>query len=268
MYQGSAAFTQGITKLLTTTWDKIFTMGVNVEGLYTQIYTFPQAIISKYIHISYFVIYASCGIAVIVSLLRGRIKENDRQRVVLVVVWTIGVGLVGFLYQAMEMWRRIYLFALVPAVYLTIRVFPNRNLSVALMLACVALILPARYAGEAFWDQVLTSQLATQRFFSYKAGPVQPYYISTGIDERLKAFYNPDLHTWPKLNVSRQSLDQIISSLDAASYVIVGRSAIAKIGISSVDAEISRWLTNGTGQGADLVYNNDNFRIYKNGSRE
>ena len=123
-------------------------------------------------------------------------------------------------------------------------------------IACMLLILPARYGLEGHYGQVYSSELAGVRFFSERAGPVEPWLFYRMGDKGVFGFYNADMLVWPTRGSGGREFNP--GDLNGASYVLGGKQG------ASDEAWISEWLRTGGADDAALVYSNGYFRIYRN----
>lgn len=266
MYQAYKAFELGIERWWAAPWDFLLRMGVRVEGLYEQVNTAAPVVIQKYSMIAYFFIYGIFIAGAIYLLIRGRVKQDNRRWVLALLIWLVGLALIGFIYPSREIHIRLFIVGLVPVICIILKVFSSRRLLIPLMLICMLLFLPARYGLEAYWGQVPSSELAGIRFFGSHTGRVFPswYYYREG-DIGVLAFYHPDVLRispfapslwWYRGRDSYPTPD----GLDEASYVLGGRRSA-----QGAEADIvSRWVQIGGADEAALIYNNGNFKIYKN----
>lgn len=269
MYQAYTAFELGVQRWWAAPWDYILRMGMRVEGLYEQTYTMAPVVIQKYSSLAYIFIYGIFIAGAIYLLIRGRVKQDNRRWVLALLMWLIGLAMIGFIYPGREMYVRLFIFGLVPVIGVILKVFSTRRLLIPLMLICMLLILPARYGLEAFWGQMPSSELAGTRFFgtyydvSSYSGPGEPWVYYREGDIGALAFYNPDLRSSPIWNprgrASYPTPDHINKAPYKPYYVLGGRR-----GAQGAEADIVRgWVQSGGADEAALIYNNGNFKIYK-----
>lgn len=258
MYQAFAALTLGVKRWLSAPWDYIFRMGVNVEGLYEQAYTAVPIVIQKYSSLAYFFVYG-IFIAVAIYLLMGhKIKQENRKWVLVLLIWLIGLSLAGFMYLSKEMHVRLYVIGLVPVIGIILKVFSARKLLIPLMLLCLLLFFPARYGVEGYYGQVYSTELAGVRFFGYRAGSVEPWFLYRTGDLGVLAFYNPDVILWPRGDYQLSTPAEQLDLMGGASYVMNSNHG----GVN--DELVNRWMELGVGEEAALIYDNGDFKIYKN----
>lgn len=258
MYQAYTAFRMGIERWWAAPWDYLLRMGIRIEGLYEQVNTAAPVVIQKYSMLAYILLYGIFIAGAIYLLIRGRVKQDNSRWVLALLMWLIGVALIGFIYPSREIHIRFFMFGLVPVIGIILKVFSSRRLLIPLMLICMLLFLPARYGLEAYWGQVPSSELAGTRFFGSYRGSVYPWYYYREGDIGVLAFYHPDviMHWWYRGRGSYPTPD----GLDEASYVLSGRRSA-----QGAEADIvSRWVQIGGADEAALIYNNGNFKIYKN----
>lgn len=278
MYQAYQAFEQGILRWWAAPWDYILRMGMKVEGIYAPTHTFPTALITHYSQLAYVFIFGICTVATVIYLFAGKVKEDDRKWVIFTLIWLVGIGLCGFLWITRETWYRLYLFGLVPVIYVVLKVLPARKLLITLMLLCLVFLLPARYGTECYHGQNLSSELAGMRFFSYQVDLPTGYFFYNQGDTVLRLFYNPEILNWS--HVGTAGLKQLpsgefvffesrwekplASTLDEAKYVLTGKQGrLTEIARYGEEVIISIWMQTGNGEKADLIYNNGDFQIYK-----
>lgn len=254
MYRAYQAFELGIKHWWAAPWDYIIKMGVHVEGIYMQTYTDAPIMIQKYSSIAYLFLYGISIAVVIYLLIRSKIEQENRKWVLALLMWTIGLGLSGFMYLSPEMHIRLFIVGLVPVICIILKVFSARKLFVTLMLLCILLFLPARYGLEGYYGQVRSTELAGVQFFTYNSGPVEPWFFYREGDVGVLNFYEPEVVTWPhRGGLSASNPDQ----LEEASYVLSGWQGGER-------AIVDTWVQTGDAEDAALVYNSGNFKIYKN----
>jgi hypothetical protein len=261
VYQAYRALVLGIRNWLTAPWDYIVTGGTHLEGLYNPTYKFPSAIITHYSQIFYIITYGILSIIASVYILRNKkILKERMQQVIPPLVWIIGVFFILFTIPSRETYIRLFMLLLVPMIFTIIGTFTSHKLLITLLLLCSAFILPARYGLEGCFGQVLTTELVGAQFFGYHRGAVEPYYFYDGGEaHKVLVFSNPDAITWPK-RWSVSLTEDIPFVLNHASYVLGGKQGGQTV--------INNWIEAGGGKEAMLVYNNGDFRIYKNEKRK
>jgi hypothetical protein len=266
IYQADTALELGVERWWAAPWDYILRMGVHVEGLYEQTYTTASVVIQKYTSLAYIFIYGIFMVVATYLFIRGRIKQDNSRWVLALLMWLIGVALTGFIYLGREMYVRLFILGLVPLICIILKVFSARKLLIPLMLICMLLILPARYGLEAFWGQMPSSELAGTRFFGTHAdissysGPGEAWIYYREGDLGALAFYNPDIRNWNLRGRATYPTPESINKAPYKAMYILGGMRSAQ----GTEANIVKdWARTAGADEAALIYNNGNFKIYK-----
>ncbi|MFC2067146.1 hypothetical protein ACFLUO_08910 [Chloroflexota bacterium] len=269
----------GIERLVNTDILDILRLGAKTEGIYAPTYTSPTQLITHYSQLFYFFIFLILVITSIIYLLVGRVKENDKKWVILIIVWLLGLGFAGAAFPVRETIYRLYIFGLIPVILIILKALPFRTVLIVLMAFSVLFTLPARYGTEGYHGQMTSSELVGMRFFSYRTNwPGNCYFFYNQGDTVLRLYYNSDVLHWTYvgstdvrqlpsgelINIANRVEKPLVLILDEARYVLTGRQgAIQEALRFGQEVIISSWTQTGDGAIADLIYNNGNFQIYK-----
>lgn len=209
-----------------------------------------------YSRISYLVIYAISVLIAAVLYIKDKINKENRELVKICFFWLIGVlVLLVFRYGA-EMDDRVYILSLLPMSFILIMTF-NRKIIAVLAILLIVLNIPAHYGSESV-DMVQTTDLQGSKFIAPKLGkydsvnyyysPLIRYYNSQFTNSKgfKQGYYNPD-------NTSLESSTYVVSSRQLSNYLLY---------VFGTD-KIHDWLQTENDISA-LLYDNGNYRIYKN----
>ena len=155
----------------------------------------PGAFLTRWIvhysRLSYLVVYAMAMIAAAFLYLTRRIKENYMESTKICFFWLVGILILFALrYGRNEIDDRIFLFSLVPMVFIISFAF-DRKIIAVLAILLILFHMPAHYGTESF-DSIRTTELSGTKFFATNAvfDNRETYFSmwDTFID-----YYNPEI---------------------------------------------------------------------------
>lgn len=233
-------------------------------------------VIARYSQLGYLAIYVGVIASCVLLFVARKVPKEHRNLFVACFLWDIGV--VGMVATGISPeLHRFFLFSLVPAGIMIVVSFTalirwlQVPLIVGLMLATVALRLPAEYSLEAAWIQVPMSEVAGSRFFveNVKPGPVpNPFYFSVngsvmkmvqGIDPRAISSSPFDIGTlpsWPKVDFAE--IDKWVE------YVMITRVGVDSEKFSLGGQFYTLWPQTEVGRKSYLIYDAGEFQLYYN----
>lgn len=229
----------------------------------TDKYSAGEFLMRKIVHYSrlfYAGIYAITMVAAYTLYITGRIKGDNKERAKICFFWFAGIlALLLLRYGANEIDDRVFLYSLVPMVFIMIFIFDRKILAV---FAIVLMLphLPAHYGTESF-DLIRTAELNGAKFFSEKTvfDNSMTYFSmwDTFID-----YYDPEkiLIYSKRLSVSHKP---DISLIDTSTFIINSDGSHAFLFYSYGFDPLKEWIESNQGN-ISLFYNNGHFQIYKN----
>ncbi len=216
--------------------------------------------IVHYSRLFYMGIYAIAMIVASACYITGRIKEHNKELTKICFFWLIGIlALFAFSYGRNEIDDRIFLFSLVPMVYIITLTFDRKILAI-LAILLIIFHMPAHYGTESF-DSIRTTELHGAEFFATNAvfDNTQTYFSmwDTFIDyynpERIKVF-------WRTMPVADKPDPSII---DDSTYIINSDGSHYFLFYSFGFDPLKEWIQLNQGN-LSLFYDNGHYQIYKN----
>lgn len=230
--------------------------------LKTEKYSTGTLLTRQIIHYSrlfYLGIYAIAMITASTLYLTGRIKVYYKERTKICFYWLVGILALFALKYGAEIDDRIYIFSLVPMVYIISFVFDKKILALLAILLLFA-HMPAHYGTESF-DLIRTTELNGAEFFAAKS----VFYDSDTYFSMWDTFidyYDPE-----KVKIMRRALSVIEkpdpSEINNSTYIINSNGGHNFIFYSFGFDPLKEWIQLNQGN-VSLFYDNGNYQIYKN----
>lgn len=216
--------------------------------------------IVHYSRLFYLVVYAIAMIAATFLYLTRRIKENYMESTKICFFWLVGIlTLFALRYGRNEIDDRIFLFSLVPMVFIISFAFDRKIIAVMAILL-VLFHMPAHYGTESF-DSIRTTELSGTKFFTTNAvfADRETYFSmwDTFID-----YYNPEMIKvlyWT-IPVSDKPEPSMIGN---ATYVINSIGSHNFIYYSFGSDPLEEWIQVNK-QTLNGLYDNGYYQIYRN----
>ncbi|NJD78614.1 MAG: hypothetical protein FIB08_16220 [Candidatus Methanoperedens sp.] len=215
--------------------------------------------IVHYSRLFYMGIYAIAMIIASIFYITGRIKE-DKELVKICFFWFFGLlVLFAFSYGRNEIDDRIFLFSLVPMVYIITLTY-NRKILAILAILLIIFHMPAHYGTESF-DSIRTTELRGANFFATNAvfDSRETYFSmwDTFID-----YYNPERIKvlWRTMPVTDKPDPSII---DNTTYIINSDGSHNFLFYSFGSDPLRERIQLNQGN-LSLFYNNGHYQVYKN----
>ena len=205
-------------------------------------------------------IYAIAMIAAYAFYMTGRTKGEHVELIKVCFFWLVGIlALFAFKYGRNEIDDRIFLYSLLPMVYIIMFTF-NRKILVILAILLVLFHMPAHYGTESY-DSVQTTELSGAKFFTANAvfDNRETYFSmwDTFIDyynpERIKVF-------WRTMPVADKPDP---SRIDPSTYIINSDGSHNFLFYSFGFDPLKEWIQLNRGK-LNLFYDNGHYQIYKN----
>ncbi len=215
--------------------------------------------IVHYSRLFYMGIYAIAMITAFMFYITDRIKEY-KELIKICFFWLVGLlALFAFSYGRNEIDDRIFLFSLVPMVYIITLTY-NRKILAILAILLIIFHMPAHYGTESF-DSIRTTELHGAEFFvANVVFDSRETYFSmwdTFIDyynpERIKVF-------WRTMPVTDKP---DLSKIDYTTYIINSDGSHNFLFYSFGLDPVKEWIQLNQGN-LSLFYNNGHYQIYKN----
>lgn len=205
-------------------------------------------------------IYAIAMIVAYAFYMTGRTKRENIELTKICFFWLAGVlALFALKYGRNEIDDRIFLFSLLPMVYIITFTFDRRILAI-LAILLILFHMPAHYGTESF-DSVRTTELSGAKFFTTNAvfDNRETYFSmwDTFID-----YYNPEMIKvlyWTMPVADKPDPSRIGN----ATYIINSDGSHNFISYSFGSDPLKEWIQLNQGK-LSLFYNNGFYQIYKN----
>ena len=207
----------------------------------------------------FIVVYAIAMMVASAFYINGRIKREKIESTKICFFWLFGIlALFGLKYGG-EIDDRIYLFSLVPMVFIMAFTFDRKILAIMAILL-VILHMPAHYGTESF-DLVRTTELNGAKFFAANSVfdnretyfSMWDTFINYYDPEKVKTF-------WNTLFVVEKP-DQ--SKIDNSTYIINSDGSHNFLFYSFGFDPLKEWILLNQGK-LSLFYDNGHYQIYKN----
>lgn len=205
-------------------------------------------------------IYAIAMIVAYTFYMTGRTKGENTELTKICFFWLVGIlALFAFKYGRNEIDDRIFLFSLLPMVYIITFTFDRKILAI-LAILLILFHMPAHYGTESF-DSVRTTELSGANFFATKAvfDNRETYFSmwDTFIDyynpERIKVFWR----TMPVADKPNQS------RIDYSTYIINSDGSHNFLYYSFGFDPLKEWIQSNQGN-LNIFYDSGYYRIYRN----
>jgi hypothetical protein len=205
-------------------------------------------------------IYAIAMIVAYAFYMTGRTKGENVELTKICFFWLVGIlALFALKYGRNEIDDRIFLFSLLPMVYILTFTF-DRKILAALAILLILFHMPAHYGTESF-DSVRTTELSGAKFFATNAvfDNRETYFSmwDTFIDyynpERIKVFWR----TMPVADKPNQS------SIDYSTYIINSDGSHNFLFYSFGFDPLKQWIQLNQGN-LNVFYDNGYYHIYRN----
>lgn len=217
--------------------------------------------IIHYSRLSYLGTYAIFTIMAALLYLKGRVRSENRELVKICFSWLVGILILLVLRYGAEIDDRVYILSLLPIVLILIMTFDRRVITI-LAILLITLHIPAHYGTESF-DMVQNTDLLGSKFISNKIGPYDSinYYFSP-----LIRYYNYQFTNSAGFKSGYYDPDD--SSIRDSTYIVSSSQMNNYLLYVFGTNKIQDWLqTENKDYISELLYDNGNYRIYKNNKR-
>ncbi len=205
-------------------------------------------------------IYAVAMIVAYAFYMTGRTKGENIELTKICFFWLVGIlALFAFKYGRNEIDDRIFLFSLMPMVFIITFTFDRKILAI-LAILLILFHMPAHYGTESF-DLIRTTELSGAKFFATNAvfDNRETYFSmwDTFVDyydpEKVKVFWNT-LPVADKPNPSK---------IDNSTYIINSVGSHNFLYYSFDSDPLKEWIQSNQGN-VSLFYDNGYYQIYRN----
>lgn len=225
--------------------------------------------------LSYLLIYGIFLFMVCLFYFFGKIDINRKNEINKIFPWLIVMTPFIFVKYGPEVFERVYIFSLVPVVYIILLGISNKKMLSVLMVLVIILFIPSQYGDEITW-QTPTSELKGAEFFAskYPYDAMMNKEITKGI--KPKAYYgrqpsyiwysNPDMikipaKSFPLFDKPGENIDSLATSiLYNTSYVLDNKKMRDAYTFYYGFNPIEGWVESSH---YDLIYQNKDFQIMK-----
>ncbi|HEY40745.1 MAG TPA: hypothetical protein G4O18_02675 [Dehalococcoidia bacterium] len=232
----------------------------------TETYFLPSSAaraVSRYTQLGFVALYALLMLGSVLWLLMRRKTFEYHKQVIALLCWSIPIGLLilGGYEQVMI---RGYVFLIVPAVCIAVLALVQwRWVIVSAMIICVALNLPANYAGQVSGEQILTTEVRGARFFALEVQPPDTYYY--GYSLTMILYNNPALISIPVRTLTGATPGEInFSEMDELHYILMSKQGTDFKLFAWGEDPTAGWPQSDIGRESSLIYDNGQFQIYVN----
>jgi hypothetical protein len=225
-------------------------------------------LVSRYSREIYLVVYALFVVGSLALILVKKYSRWRRKLVLLTLSWSMSVALIVALEYGGHVINRAYLYVMVPVALITALAFWGSKLMRVLIVLgmCVtaACAIPANYAVEASWGQVLTTELKGSEYFANIVHPQTEYFYEY-VPNLIRSFNlgMSSIEVFVPQSVEPDNPGKIsLTALDELSYIVLSKEGdnamVYQIGYNPFSA----WPLTSEGMKAGIFYDNGSYRVY------
>jgi hypothetical protein len=265
LYMAFQAFEMGVKQFISFPFEQAASV-LNMEH-----YAVPSVIarsVARYTDLGRVALYMVYVFVGVLMMVRHKLSRETIPGVVAALCWIVGVVPVIVLGYGEEL-DRAYLFSIIPAAIVVVLTFRNKLqtfMIIILMCLMVVINLPANYATEIAFGEVLSTELAGAKYIAVNIGPENNASIFYSPGSETIWYFNSDLEAniWTPTYTVLSPNQVDLKILDNMYYVILSRQSSEPFLFSWGQDPYSLWPQTEIGQTADLIYNNGAFWVYKN----
>ncbi len=229
--------------------------------------TYMRTLINDF-RLYYLLIYAIFMSLALLFYFAGGIGKDNKAKIKRLLPWIIGMAPLVVLQYGQEIFERLYIFSLVPAIFMIMSGINNKKIIPIIMILVIIPHIPAHYGDEISW-QSSTVELKGSEFFAAK-------YPFDNASARHKAYYGgeqpyiwfskPDMILLPLFLLSIFDIPEgdtntaVASMLNNASYVLDDKMMRDRFRYYYGFDPIHTWIVNSK---YDLIYNSNGYSIIK-----
>lgn len=206
--------------------------------------------------LAYLAIYLVYGLIALAYYIKYICKEKKQKFFEYCSFWLVGAISLLSLNYGFEQFERVYMFSLVPIIYIIIRSIKDHKFLVILMILVMILHIPAHYGSESF-DQILTTELEGSKFFALK---VQPHELFCYNGVPLVWYFSPEIVTIPFKRFRLWSSNEM-EELGNVRYIIDSKRSYNLLMYYYDFYPVNNYVNNAN---YSLIYDNKLYKIYRN----